>query len=329
MLMLRSLLGALALVSAAASMPSPAHAQVGDWPSRPITIVMGFPPGAGTDVVARVLQPLLDKALNQRIVMDYKAGAGGNIASEFVAKARPDGYTFLLGTAGTHGINAALYSKLPFDVEADFTPVSTLVDVSNVLMINPKVIDAKDMKDFIAKVKAAPGKFNYASTGNGAGTHLAFAELNAKAGLDMVHVPYKGSPDAVQSVLNGDTCCLFAQVQIAIPQANAGKVKLLGVSTKKRVPAVPDVPTVDEAGLPGFESYTWFGIWGPKGLDPAIAQKMNAAIKTALDDPEVQKKLIELGNTPRYETVEQFKATIKDNRAKWADVVKTVGAKIE
>ncbi|TAJ37655.1 MAG: tripartite tricarboxylate transporter substrate binding protein, partial [Reyranella sp.] len=132
-----------------------------------------------------------------------------------------------------------------------------------------------------------------------------------------------------QSVLNGDTCCLFAQVQIAIPQANAGKVKLLGVSTKKRVPAVPDVPTVDEAGLPGFESYTWFGIWGPKGLDPAIAQKMNAAIKTALDDPEVQKKLIELGNTPRYETVEQFKATIKANRAKWAEVVKTVGAKIE
>ncbi|TAJ29430.1 MAG: tripartite tricarboxylate transporter substrate binding protein, partial [Reyranella sp.] len=192
MLMLRSLLGALALVSAAASMPSPAHAQVGDWPSRPITIVMGFPPGAGTDVVARVLQPLLDKALNQRIVMDYKAGAGGNIASEFVAKAKPDGYTFLLGTAGTHGINAALYSKLPFDVEGDFTPVSTLVDVSNVLMINPKVVDAKDLKDFIAKVKAAPGKFNYASTGNGAGTHLAFAEFNAKAGLDMVHVPYKG-----------------------------------------------------------------------------------------------------------------------------------------
>jgi len=308
---------------------SAAQAQTGDWPSRPITITMGFPPGSGTDVVARTLQPMLDKALGQRIVIDYKAGAGGNVASDVVANAKPDGYSFLLGTAGTHGINAALYKKLSFDVESDFTPVSTLVDVSNVLMINPKAIDAKDVKEFIAKVKAAPGKYNYASTGNGAGTHLAFAEFNAKAGLDMVHVPYKGSPDAVQSVLNGDTCCLFAQVQIAIPQAAAGKAKLLGVSTKQRVPAIPDVPTIDEAGLPGFESYTWFGVFGPKGLDPAITQKMNLAIKAALADPDVQKKLIELGNTPRYETVEQFKATVHRDRQKWAEVVKSVGATVE
>jgi len=306
-----------------------ASANAQEWPARPITITMGFPPGSGTDVVARTLQPMLDKALGQRIVIDYKAGAGGNVASDVVANAKPDGYSFLLGTAGTHGINAALYKKLSFDVESDFTPVSTLVDVSNVLMINPKAIDAKDVKDFIAKVKAAPGKFNYASTGNGAGTHLAFAEFNAKAGLDMVHVPYKGSPDAVQSVLNGDTCCLFSQVQIAIPQVNAGKVRLLGVTTKHRVPAIPDVPTIDEAGLPGFESYTWFGIFGPKGLDPAIAQKMNLAIKTALADPDVQKKLVELGNTPRYETIEQFKATVHRDRLKWADVVKSVGATIE
>jgi tripartite-type tricarboxylate transporter receptor subunit TctC len=284
--MSRSLLCAVALFLYAAS----ANAQ--DWPSRPITITMGFPPGSGTDVVARTLQPMLDKALGQRIVIDYKAGAGGNVASDVVANAKPDGYSFLLGTAGTHGINAALYKKLSFDVESDFTPISTLVDVSNVLMINPKTIDAKDVKDFIARVKAAPGKFNYASTGNGAGTHLAFAEFNAKAGLDMVHVPYKGSPDAVQSVLNGDTCCLFSQVQIAIPQFAAGKVKLLGVSTKQRVPAIPDVPTIDEAGLAGFESYTWFGVFGPKGLDPAIAQKMNLAIKAALADPDVRKKLI-------------------------------------
>jgi tripartite-type tricarboxylate transporter receptor subunit TctC len=309
------------------SAASIAHAQ--EWPARPITITMGFPPGSGTDVVIRTLQPLLDKALGQRIVIDYKAGAGGNVASDVVANAKPDGYSFVLGTAGTHGINAALYKKLSFDVETDFTPVSTLVDVSNVLMINPKAIDAVSVKDFIAKVKAAPGKYNYASTGNGAGTHLAFAEFNAKAGLDMVHVPYKGSPDAVQSVLNGDTCCLFSQVQIAIPQVNAGKVKLLGVSTKQRVPAVPDVPTIDEAGLAGFESYTWFGLFGPKGLDPAIALKMNLAIKTALADPDVQKKLIELGNTPRYETIEQFKATVHRDRLKWAEVVKSVGATIE
>jgi tripartite-type tricarboxylate transporter receptor subunit TctC len=317
------------LLSAAVLFLSAVSANAQEWPARPITITMGFPPGSGTDVVARTLQPMLDKALGQRIVIDYKAGAGGNVASDVVANARPDGYSFVLGTAGTHGINAALYKKLSFDVESDFTPVSTLVDVSNVLMINPRAIDAASVKDFIAKVKAAPGKYNYASTGNGAGTHLAFAEFNAKAGLDMVHVPYKGSPDAVQSVLNGDTCCLFSQVQIAIPQVNAGKVRLLGVSTKQRVPAIPDVPTIDEAGLAGFESYTWFGIFGPKGLDPAIALKMNLAIKTALADPDVQKKLIELGNTPRYETIEQFKATVHRDRLKWADVVKSVGATIE
>jgi tripartite-type tricarboxylate transporter receptor subunit TctC len=322
---LRSLFCAAALFLSAAS----AQAQAQEWPSRPITITMGFPPGSGTDVVARTLQPLLDKALGQRIVIDYKAGAGGNVASDVVANAKPDGYSFLLGTAGTHGINAALYKKLSFDVESDFTPISTLVDVSNVLAINPKAIDARDVKDFIAKVKAAPGKYNYASTGNGAGTHLAFAEFNAKAGLDMVHVPYKGSPEAVQSVLNGDTCCIFAQVQIAMPQASAGKMKLLGVSTRKRVPAIPDVPTIDEAGLAGFESYTWFGIFGPKGLDPAIALKMNLAIKAALADPEVQKKLADLGNTPRYETLDEFKATVKRDRAKWSEVVKSVGATIE
>jgi tripartite-type tricarboxylate transporter receptor subunit TctC len=322
---LRSLFCAAALFLSAAA----AQAQAQEWPSRPITITMGFPPGSGTDVVARTLQPLLDKTLGQRIVIDYKAGAGGNVASDVIANAKPDGYSFLLGTAGTHGINAALYKKLSFDVESDFTPISTLVDVSNVLAINPKAIDASDVKDFIARVKAAPGKYNYASTGNGAGTHLAFAEFNAKAGLDMVHVPYKGSPEAVQSVLNGDTCCIFAQVQIAMPQASAGKMKLLGVSTRKRVPAIPDVPTIDEAGLPGFESYTWFGIFGPKGLDPAIALKMNLAIKAALADPEVQKKLADLGNTPRYETLDAFKATVKRDRAKWSEVVKSVGATIE
>ncbi len=321
--MLRRILGALAVFLSAAS------AQAQEWPSKPITVLMGFPAGSGVDVVARMLQPSLEKSLGQRLVLDYKSGAGGNVASEAVANAKADGYTFLLGTAATHGVNAALYPRLSFDVEADFTPISTLVDVSNVLTINPAVIDATTIKDFIAKVKAAPGKYNYASTGNGTGTHLAFAEFNAKAGLDMVHVPYKGGPDAMQAVLKGDVCCIFNQVQTVLQQYRAGKVRLLGVTTKKRVAAIPEVPTIDEAGVPGYESYTWFAIFGPKGLDAAIAQKFNLAIKAALADPETQKKLAELGNTPRYETLEQFKATVKADRAKWADVVKSVGAKIE
>ncbi len=296
-----------------------------DWPSRPITIYMGFPAGSGVDVVARVLQPSLEKSLGQRLVLDYKSGAGGNVASEVVANAKPDGYTFLLGTAATHGVNAALYKKLPFDVEADFTPISTLVDVSNVLTINPKVIDATSVQDFIAKVKANPGKYNFASTGNGTGTHLAFAEFNARAGLDMVHVPYKGGPDAIQSVVKGDTCCIFNQVQTILPQLRAGTVRLLGVTTKKRVAAIPDVPTIDEAGVPGYETSTWFGIFGPKGLDPAIALRFNMAIRAALSEPEIQKRLAELGNTPRYETLAESKATVRRDRLKWPGVAKAAG----
>ena len=323
MRVLRSFLGAMALFLTAASV------QAQDWPSKPITLLMGFPAGSGVDVVARMLQPSLEASLGQRLVIDYKPGAGGNVASEAVAHAKPDGYTFLLGTAATHGVNPALYPKLAFDVEADFTPISTLVDVSNVLTINPAVIDAASVKDFIAKVKAAPGKYNYASTGNGTGTHLAFAEFVHRAGLDMVHIPYKGGPDAMQAVLKGDVCCIFNQVQTVLQQARAGKVRLLGVTTKKRVAAIPDVPTIDEAGVPGYESYTWFAIFGPKGLDRPIAEKMNQAIKVALDDPETRKKLAELGNTPRYETLDQVKATVKADRAKWADVVKQVGAKVD
>src|SRR3954462_4752286 len=208
-----------------------------EWPSKPITIVEGFPAGSGIDIVGRTLQESMEKSLNTRVVTEYRAGAGGNLASEYVAKARADGYTILLGTAATHGVNAALYRNLPFDVEADFTPVAPLVDVSNVLTINPDVVDVKTVKEFLEKVKANPGKYNYASTGNGTGTHLAFAEFNAKAGLNMQHVPYKGGPEALQGVLKGDVCCIFNQVQTVLGQWRAGKVRLLGVSTKSPVNA--------------------------------------------------------------------------------------------
>jgi tripartite-type tricarboxylate transporter receptor subunit TctC len=292
-------------------------------------MIMGFPAGSGVDVVGRTLQESMEKTLNTRIISEYRSGAGGNLASEAVAKARPDGYTILLGTAATHGVNAALYKNLPFDVEADFTPIAPLVDVSNVLTVNPAVIDVKTVKEFIEKVKANPGKYNYASTGNGTGTHLAFAEFNAKAGLDMTHVPYKGGPEALQGVIKGDTCCIMNQVQTVIPHWKAGRLRLLGVTTKARVNAVAEIPTIAEAGLPGFESYTWFGLFGPKGLDPQIANAINAAVRKALETPAIRQRLAELGNTPRSETVEQFRATVKNDRIKWAAVVKTTGATID
>jgi len=298
----RTLLG---LLAAAFLVPGIALAQA--WPAHPIVFIMGFPAGSGVDVVARMLQEPMEKSLGGKIVTDYRVGAGGNLASEAVAKAKPDGYTILFGTAATHGVNAALYKKLPFDVEADFTPIAPLVNVSNVLTINPQVIDVNTVREFIDKVKASPGKYNYASTGNGTGTHLAFAEFISRAGLEMVHVPYKGGPEALASVVGGQ----------------------LGVTTRNRVAAVAEVPTIAEAGLPGFESITWFGLFGPKGLDNEIVNRINAAVKAALEIPALHDRLVALGNTPRWESPDQFRATVKADRAKWAAVVKQVGATID
>ncbi len=226
-------------------------------------------------------------------------------------------------------INAALYKKLPFDVEADFTPIAPIADVPNVLAVNPTVIDAKTVQEFIAAVKAAPGKFDYGSTGNGASTHLGFAQFNAAAGLDMVHVPYKGSPEFIQALANGEVCCSFAQPQTVLGQFRAGKVRLLGVSTKTRIGILADVPTVAELGLAGFENVTWYGLIAPKGLDPKIAERINAGVRKAQENPALREKLAGIGTSVRSETLEQFKATVKADRAKWAEVVKVSGAKID
>ena len=310
----------------------PAAVQAQEWPTKPITLYMGFPAGSGVDVVARMLQPSLEKSLGQRLVIDYKPGAGGNVASEVVARAPADGYTIYFGTAATHGSNAALYKKLPFDVEADFIPVAPLVDVANVLTINPNVINVKNLKEFVDEVKAHPGKYNYASTGNGAGTHMAFAEFNSRLGLDMVHVPYKGGPEAIASVLRGETCCIMNQVQTVLSHYKAGKVRLLGVTTAKPVEAVKEVPTIASSGLPGtkgFNSSIWFGIFAPKGTDPVIVNKLNHAVNEVLNQPEVRERFVSQGNTIREETPEQFKKTVHSDRIKWAKVVKDAKISID
>ncbi len=312
-------------VTAALLATAAALAQASDWPHQPVTLIMGFPAGSGVDVVARVVQEPLSRKLGQPVVIDYKSGAAGNIASDYVAHAKPDGYTLAFGTAATHGSNAALYRNLPFDVEADFEPVGPLIDVSNVLTINPSVIDAKNLKEFVEIVKANPGKYNYASTGNGAGTHMAFAEFNARLGLDMVHVPYKGGPDAITSVLRGETCCIMNQVQTVLTHYQSGKVRLLGVTTAKPVAAVQEVPTIASSGLPGtegFDSSIWFGIFAPKGTDAAVVNKLGTALREVLEQPEVRERFESQGNTVRIETPEQFRQTVHKDRAKWAQVVK-------
>ena len=303
-----------------------------EWPQQPVTMIMGFPAGSGVDVVARAIQEPLAKQLGQPVVIDYKSGAAGNIASEYVANSKPDGYTLVFGTAATHGSNAALYKKLPFDVEADFVPVAPVLDVSNVLMVNPEVIDAKTLKEFVDLVKANPGKYNYASTGNGAGTHMAFAEFNSRLGLNMIHVPYKGGPEAILSVVRGETCCIMNQVQTVLPQYKAGKVRLLGVTTAKPVAAVREVPTIASSGIAGtqgFDSSIWFGVFAPKGTDARIVEKLNTAIRAVLEQPEIREKFEGQGNTVRIETPAQFKQTVHANRVKWAEVAKAAKVSID
>jgi tripartite-type tricarboxylate transporter receptor subunit TctC len=321
------------LMSAAASFVLPSmsvHAE--EWPAKPIMMIMGFPAGSGVDVVARAIQEPLSKQLGQPVIIDYKSGAAGNIASEYVARAKPDGYTLAFGTAATHGSNAALYKKLPFDVENDFVAVAPVLDVSNVLTINPDVIDVHTLKEFVDLVKANPGKYNYASTGNGAGTHMAFAEFNSRLGLQMTHVPYKGGPEAISSVVKGETCCIMNQVQTVLPQYKAGKVRLLGVTTAAPVAAVKEVPTIASSGLPGtrgFDSSIWFAVFAPKGTDPAIVDKLNGAIKTVMEQPELRAKFESQGNAIRIETPAQFKKTVHDNRVKWAEVAKAANISLD
>ena len=300
-------------------------AMAASWPERPVTIIMGFPAGSGVDVIARGIQGPLEQEFGVPVIIDYRSGAGGNLASSAVSRAAPDGYTLLLGTAATHGINPAIYKDLPFDVEEDFTPIAPLVDVSNVLTVNPNVIDVDSVEAFIAEVKANPGKHYFASTGVGTGTQLAFEEFNARAGLDMVHVPYKGGPEALQSVVKGETCCIFNQVQTVLGQHKAGTVRLLGVSTAKRVDVVKDVPTIAEKAIPGFDSYIWFGLFGPKGMDPELTQRINAAVAKALQDPAVAERFVSTGNTIRLNSPEEFKKIVHENRKKWAEVVKAAG----
>lgn len=327
---------ALGLLAACAALllgaPGAQAQQAPDWPRQPITLIMGFPAGSGVDVVARQIQEPLARKLGQPIVIDYKSGAAGNIASEYVARSRPDGYTLAFGTAATHGSNAALYKKLPFDVEADFVPVAPVLDVSNVLTINPDVINVSTLQAFVAEVRAHPGKYDFASTGNGAGTHMAFAELNARLGLEMTHVPYKGGPEAILSVVRGETCCIMNQVQTVLPHYKAGKVRLLGVTTAKPVPAIPDVPTIAASGIPGtehFDSSIWFGIFAPKGTPAAIVERLNTAVREVLEQPGIRQHFESQGNTVRIETPAEFRQTVHTDRLKWAKVAKDANIRID
>jgi tripartite-type tricarboxylate transporter receptor subunit TctC len=322
---------ALALAAAAFWAGAPA-ASAQNWPhERPIQIIGGFPTGAGTDTFARLLAEPLSKALGQTIVVDNRSGAGGNVGSEFVARARPDGYTFLIGTAGTHAINASLYSKLPFDVIKDFEPVALLADVPNVLIVNPGLMpEVKTCADLLARAKREPGKLNYASTGNGASGHLAGAQFAHAAGIDIVHVPYRGTPPAMNAMMSGEAQLMFQQSIPIMAQLRAGTFRPLGITTAARVPALPDVPTIAEAcNLPGWESTTWYALFAPKDTPEPIVRRLNDETNKILRTPEFEQKVRDMGLVPLPSTREEFRQVQLRDIETWRKRVKQSGAQVD
>jgi tripartite-type tricarboxylate transporter receptor subunit TctC len=327
MRMTRRVLLAAALVLLVAL---PAAAQ-DKWPSRTITIVGGFPTGAGTDIYSRMLAEPLSKALGVSVIVDNKSGAGGNVGSEFVARARPDGYTLYFGTAGTHAINVTLYGKLPFDVIKDFSHISILGDVPNIMIVNPKIMpNVNSCADVMKLAKEKPGQLNYASTGNGASTHLAGALFTKMSGLQIEHIPYRGTPPAMNAMMSGETQVMWHQSLTVMGPIKQGTFKPLAVTTLKPIAALPDLPTVEKAcTLPGYESTTWYGLFGPPNLPDPILRHLNQEVVKIVSAPEFQKRLNDLGITPMWSTPEEFRKRNEADIVVWRKVVQDVGAKLD
>ena len=328
--MLRLLIAALLAAAPASAQDRLAQDQ---WPSRPIVILGGFPNGAGTDIYARKLAEPLGRALGQPVVVDNRTGAGGNIASEAVAKARPDGTLFLLATAGTHAINAALYSRLAFDPLRDATHIALLGDVPNVVLVSPeRRPQFRTCADLLAAARARPGALNYGSTGNGASTHLAAAQFAAASGVELTHVPYRGQPGAMAALLAGDVDVFFNQSGPSIGAVQQGQARALAVTTRERLPALPDVPTAAEAcGLPGFESSTWYGLLGPPGLPAAVRDRMNAEVARVVDAPDFRRWLVETQGVapPADLSSDAFRRVHEADLRRWAEIVRASGAKVD
>jgi tripartite-type tricarboxylate transporter receptor subunit TctC len=318
------------LAPAWAQAPAPAAhvAAAGAYPGRPLHLVVPFPAGGGADNLARLIMPKVALALGQPIVIENMAGAGGNVGAEMVARSAPDGYTLLYGTNGTHAINASLYRNLRFDPIKDFVPVSRMTEIAAMLIVHP-ALPAQSAAELIAYAKAHPGKLNFASAGNGTTSHLAGEMFKAQAGIDVVHVPYRGGALAMTDLIGGQVQMMIEVMPNAAPRAREGRVRGLAVSTLKRFPGAPDLPTIDESGLPGFEASAWDGIFVPAGAAPAVAERLNAAIRQALEDPEIVAGLLARGARPVPGTAESFARFITLSAEKWALAVRASGAKVD
>jgi tripartite-type tricarboxylate transporter receptor subunit TctC len=323
----------LALSAAAASvLAAPVWAQ-GGWPNKPVRIVVPFAAGGTTDLLARATALELSKAFGQQFVVDNRAGAGGNIGADMVARAAPDGYTLLMGTVGTQSINKWLYAKMPFDPQKDFTPITMVAAVPNVMVVpveKARTNGINNVADFIRYAKANPGKLNMASSGNGTSIHLAGELFKVMTGTFMTHFPYTGSGPALLALMSGDMDVMFDNLPSSMPHIKAGKLKALAVTSSQPSAALPGVPTVEQAGnLKGFEASSWFGLLGPAGLPPDIATRIQQEVAKALATPELKEKLTAQGAIPSGSTPQQFAAHIDAELKKWQPVVKASGAKID
>ena len=318
---------ATAAIALATALPTDAQAPSA-YPSRPVKLVIPFPPGGPLDIVGRAIAQKLTDAWGQSVVVDNRPGAGGNIGADLVAKAAPDGYTIVMGALSTHAVNPSLYAKMPYDAIADFAPITLVAVTPNVLVVNA-ALPVNSAKEFIAYAKANSGKLAFGSGSNGSAGHLAGELFKVDTGTDITHIPYKGGAPATQALLAGDTQFMFDNLANAMPQVKAGKLKALAVTTAERSKLAPDLPTMAEAGLPGFDISTWFGLFAPAGTPKEIIAKWNAEVAKILNSPEMRDKLIAQGAEPSPTSPEQFAAFVKSEIPKYAKIIKASGAKVD
>ena len=298
------------------------------YPARPIRVIIPFPIGSAADIIARAMEPALRDKLGQSLVIDNRGGAAGNIAAELCAKSAADGYTVMMGTIGTHAINYSLYAKLGYHPQRDFAPIGLVGESPNALVTHPKV-QASSVKELIALAKANPGKLNYGSSGAGTTVHLSGELFNTMAGLKLIHVPYKGATEALTGLLAGQTDLMFASLSSAIPQIKAGRLKAFAVTGAKRSPSMPDLPTVAEAALPGFNAVAWFAMVGPAGMSKQSVATLHNATLAALNVQEVKERLFNSGVEVRTSSPEELAAFIESEMQKWAKIVKASGARVD
>jgi tripartite-type tricarboxylate transporter receptor subunit TctC len=314
-----------ALVAASAGVPD-AIAQA--YPTHTVKLVVPFPPGGPLDATGRLIAQKLTEAWGQSVVVENKPGAGGNIGADLVAKSPPDGYTILLGALSTHAVNPSLYARMPYDAVKDFVPITLLAITPNVLVVNAS-LPVGSLKELIAYAKANPGKLSFGSGSNGSAGHLAGELFKVDTGTDIVHVPYKGGAPATQALLANDVQFMFDNLANATPQVKAGKLKAIAVTTAQRSKLAPELPTMAEAGVPGFDISTWFGLLAPAGTPKDVIAKWNAEVTKLLNSPEIRERFLALGQEPAPTTSEQFAAFINSELAKYARIVKASGAKVD